>query len=84
MEKNYSKITFINTNIGNINSYKEIAKKQAYDNKWQYEEIQGDIGLILRLLNGEWDDKEFLKMPPNNKIQPTNDDDIISYVPFVK
>ena len=36
--------------------------------KWQYEELQGDPGLVQRLVDGQWDEKEFLVLTPGQKI----------------
>lgn len=80
--KNYKKITYIDTKTGNPEVYKELALQQANEYQWEYEEIEGDISLIYRLLNGEWDNQDFLIVPPNNRIEPTNDEGMISYIPI--
>ena len=38
----------------------------------EYEEIDGDTNLIFRLMNGEWDEEDFLIIPPGNRIIATN------------
>jgi len=43
---------------------------------WSYEEIQGDMRLILQLLDGEWNAEDFLVVPPNNKVKPSNNESI--------
>ena len=80
---NYTKVTFINNGIGNIKN--NIAKSQAYakDNNWGYEEVEGSISLIQRLVDGEWDEQDFLMIPPNNKIVPSNDTAIVLSIPNV-
>jgi hypothetical protein len=45
--------------------------------KWTYEEVGGDTGLILRLLSGDWKPDEFLVLPPDAIVVPSNDDNII-------
>ena len=80
--KNYSKVTYINTKTGNSHDYRELVKLQAIENQWEYEEIDGDTDLIFRLLDGEWDEQDFLIVPPNNFIEPTNDENIIKFTPI--
>ena len=77
---NYNKVTFINNGVGDIKN--NIAMSQAYakDNNWEYEEIDGNICLIERLVDGDWDEQDFLVIPPNRKIMPSNDANIITYI----
>jgi hypothetical protein len=80
--KNYKKLTYIDTckGIGDFEVYKELTKQQAKDKGWEYEELQGDMGLLARLLDGEWDEHEFLVIPPNQSIQAFYDrEKIISW-----
>jgi hypothetical protein len=76
--KNYSRIAFIDTGTGDAETYRKLTKQQAFDNQWEYEELKGDTGLLLKLLNGEWDDESFLLVPPDYEIKPTGDDDLIT------
>jgi hypothetical protein len=78
--KNYKKMTYINTRTGNPEVYRNLAKQQARENKWEYEEIEGNTGLILRLMEGDWNNDEFLYVPPSYTIEPTHENDIISCV----
>jgi hypothetical protein len=48
---------------------------------WQYEEVAGDLGLIQRWLDGQWDEKDFLILPPRHKVKTTFDDLIIGAEP---
>ena len=78
---NYNKVAFINNGIGDIADNREISKEFAKSNKWEFEEVEGSINLIEKLINGEWDESDFLIVPPNHKIEPTNDLSIITHVP---
>jgi hypothetical protein len=35
---------------------------------WRYEQLAGDIGLLTRLVGGEWDSREFLVVPPGERV----------------
>ncbi|MDR0426682.1 MAG: DUF1638 domain-containing protein [Clostridiales bacterium] len=80
--KNYKKMTYIDMSVGGISlgnaeSYRAISKREAKDLGWEYEELKGDLRLIEKLINGDWDEREMLVVPAGNKIIPTNDDDIV-------
>jgi hypothetical protein len=76
--KNYTKFTFIDTPVGDFDNYKEITKKDAEEKNLEYEEIEGDLGLLQRLVDGQWSDEEFLVLEPNRIIKATYKDDIIT------
>ena len=72
----YQKVSCIDTGTGNTDLYKKISSEIADMKNWSYEEIQGDMRLILQLLDGEWNAEDFLVVPPNNTIKPSNNESI--------
>lgn len=44
---------------------------------WEFEEVRGDLGLLQRWVNGEWDEKDFLVVQPDQQIAPRYDESII-------
>ena len=48
---------------------------------WDYDEIQGDMGLFHKLLDGEWPESDFLVVRPGQKVVATNDEKIIGVEP---
>ncbi|HOX56304.1 MAG TPA: DUF1638 domain-containing protein [Candidatus Paceibacterota bacterium] len=44
---------------------------------WDYEEIQGDLGLFHKLLEGEWPEADFLIVRPGQKVIAANDERVI-------
>ena len=44
---------------------------------WEYDEIQGDMGLFHKLLDGEWPESDFLVVRPGQKVVATNDEKVI-------
>lgn len=50
----------------------------AYYN-WEYKTVNGDMSLLTRLLEGQWNKEDFLVVPPGHKIAATNDEYIIRY-----
>ncbi|HBE80874.1 MAG TPA: hypothetical protein DDW65_24270 [Firmicutes bacterium] len=78
--KNYKKLTYIDTQIGDFSEYKELTRSQAKEKGWEYEELAGNVNILARLLNGEWDDRDFLVLPPHKQIQAVYDrEEIIKY-----
>ena len=78
--KNYTQLTFIDTGMENSNRLKGELKEWACNEKWEYDEYQGNTRLLLMLMNGEWEKSEFLVIEPGNTISPTYDDRIIQSI----
>ncbi len=49
---------------------------------WQFEAVPGDLGLLQRWVDGEWTEPEFLIVPPEAKVAPAYDDQIIQAEPI--
>jgi hypothetical protein len=48
---------------------------------WQYEAVPGDLSLLDRWLNGDWNAEDFLVVQTGETIVPTHDERIIGAVP---
>jgi len=75
--KNYRRLSLIDTDVGPYEEYRRICRGEAEERSWAYEELTGDTGLIRKLLNGEWNDQDFLILQPGKKIAASNDDNVI-------
>ncbi|MCK4926255.1 DUF1638 domain-containing protein [Candidatus Aerophobetes bacterium] len=69
--RHYDRITYIDMGIGNFQRYEEEARKEALDKGWKFERLKGDVGLLRRLIDGNWNPGEFLIVQPGQKIVPT-------------
>jgi hypothetical protein len=78
--KNYKKLAYIDTHTGDFQVYKEQTREEARRRGWEYEQIDGSLDLLQRLLDGDWDPAEFLIIPPDRTAAPTFDDGIIGLV----
>jgi len=76
--KHYSQLSLIDTGVGPHDEYRQICRAQAQANDWRYEEIDGDAVLIRKLLDGDWNERDFLIVPPGRTIAASNDGDVIS------
>jgi hypothetical protein len=76
--KNYHRLAYIDCGIGDFCQYKNFSREEAQKRNWEYEEIQGNLDLLMRLVNGDWDPQDFLVIPPQKTIQPSYDARIIT------
>ena len=86
--KNYKKMAYIDMSVtqndggkitfGDSEKYRKLTREKAAEHGWEYEEIKGDIRLIDKLINGDWNGDEFLIVEPEQKIVAANTDAIIS------
>ncbi len=66
--KEYNWATYIDWGFANSEKEKQLAKRAAEYLGWKYDELKGDCGLMQRLVDGVWDEKEFLVVKPGRKI----------------
>ncbi len=75
--EHYSKLAYIDTDVGNMEKYKNEMEKQAADKNWEYELIQGNTDLLMQMLNGDWNDSDCLVIEPGKRMEPSHDENII-------
>ena len=80
--KNYDRIAYVDMGIGNFSEHEEKAKGEASERGWKFEKLQGDVTLLQRLINGDWNPEEFLVVEPGQKIVPTYLADIVTAKEF--
>ena len=66
--KQYSWATYIDWGFANSDEYRKYTKRCAEYLSWNYDELKGDPGLMQRLVDGDWNDDEFLIVKPGQKI----------------
>lgn len=73
--KEYGWATYIDWGLANSQEDKKYTKKCAEFLGWDYDELKGDARLMQRLVDGRWDDSEFLVIDPGQRISDdlTND-----------
>ncbi len=72
-------IIFIDTGVGNAEYYRAQIQEDAKHLETSCIEIKGDNSLLLNFLNGNWNENDFIIIPPNHQIIATKDDNIIGY-----
>ncbi len=77
LTKHYRQLTFIEMGVEPDASFENRARAEAAERGWEFQKVQGDMGMIQRLVDGVWDDQEFLTVPPGWKIAARYDEGII-------
>ncbi len=66
--KEYNWATYIDWGFVNSDEEKKYTRSCAEFLHWNYDELKGDPGLMQRLVDGDWNDNEFLILKPGQKI----------------
>jgi hypothetical protein len=48
---------------------------------WHFEEVEGDLRLLQHWVDGEWDPRQFLQVPPGHRVVPSYDEDVVRSEP---
>ena len=76
----YTKMAFIETGVEPDNRFEKETQRLADEKNLQYEKLNGDLSLMKRLMDGPWDETDFLVVPPGKTIINDYTDDIIGTV----
>jgi hypothetical protein len=78
--KHYTRAVFIDTGQGDTLRYEAFARDEAQRRGWVYERREGNRRLLAMLVNGQWNDDDFLVVPPGYTIQQSGSDGLIKAV----
>lgn len=73
----YSGLTYISTGVASDEACRNRARTEAEEQGWAFEEVSGSLALLDRLVNGPWDEGDFLIVPPGASIRARFDDSIV-------
>jgi len=69
--KNYKRVAVINHGAGNMQAARAHAAEMARTFGLSYAEIPGSLDYVRRLVNGPWDNEDFVTLQPGSPISPT-------------
>jgi hypothetical protein len=75
--RRYSGLTYISTGVEPDDACRRLARAEAEKQGWGFEEIQGSLTLLERLVNGTWDAADFLVVPPGATVRGTLGESIV-------
>jgi hypothetical protein len=58
-------------------SFEERTRELATERSWEFEALDGDLGLLRRLVDGPWDAEGFLVLRPGQRAAATLGDEVI-------
>ena len=73
----YSQLTYISPGIEGEDVFRDQSRAEARKEGWGFDEVQGSLSLLQRLVNGEWDAADFLILPPGSTIRATLGESIV-------
>jgi hypothetical protein len=66
--KEYNWATYVDWGFTESGQYKMYTRQCAEFLGWDYDELEGDAGLMQRFVDGKWQDSEFLVLKPGERI----------------
>jgi hypothetical protein len=80
-QRNYRQLAYIATGLEPDGSFEQRAREEADRRGWQFETLRGDLRLFERLVAGDWDEADFLVVPPGWRVKATYDGGIVDKEP---
>jgi hypothetical protein len=81
--RHYNQLTFIEMGVEPDGSFEQQAREEAKERDWTFEKEPGDINLLQRLVNGDWDGDDFLVVEPSHRIMAKYHEGVIESEPIV-
>ena len=71
------RLAFISTPVANAEARERKAGEIARAQGWRFEKLPGDLGWLRRLVDGDWNEKEFLTLQPGQRVALRYDEQVI-------
>ncbi len=77
----YSAYLYIRTGVAPDAAFEAVARDRAAERGWGFSAIEGDLGVLRRLVEGPWPQEEFIVVPPGGSIRACPDDRVVEADP---
>lgn len=78
----YRKLTYIETGLEPDARFEAAARDEAKARGWEYEKLTGSLRLFHDLVNGDWNEDDFLVVPPGYRAVARYDERILAAEPL--
>jgi hypothetical protein len=75
--QHYERLAFIATPVPEAGKWEAAARLTAQARGWKFERLPGDLGWLRRLLDAEWNEREFLTLRPGERVGLRTDELLI-------
>ena len=79
-KSHYQRAAFVEMGVADEAASVAYAREQAERRGWQFDQIEGSMLLLRKLIYGEWDD-DFLVLRPGERLAMSWDDQVVKAVP---
>ena len=79
-KQHYQRAAYIDQGVGDGSAVEAKARDQAARRGWAFDRVQGDLVLLRRLLDGDWNE-DYLILQPGQKLAMTYDENVIGCAP---
>jgi Protein of unknown function (DUF1638) len=76
----YDRAAFVDIGIGDASATLERARTEATARDWTFASMEGSLVLIKRLIDADWDPRDFLTLQPGERLAMSYDDDVVRAV----
>jgi hypothetical protein len=74
--QHYDRLTYIRMGLACEEPFYEQARREAEEKGWTFDEVEGSMALLRKLIHGEWDE-DILILEPGQTVQPTHDQYVV-------
>lgn len=67
--RHYSGLSYISTGVPSDDRCRNLARAEAEREGWAFDEVQGSLSLLERMVSGDWDPADFLVVPPGKTVR---------------